>query len=102
LLKAAQLIDASWPAGTIVFIDILPTRFLYSRLPEAEGGNYEDQFRRSGVSGTMRDDPVKCVNASAEYYLSRCSFFLSPGNPVKALVDGIYRPPIYYRQNEYR
>ena len=44
LLAAAVHVSREWPMGTIVFIDVGPTRFVVTRVEDPPMGNYPDVF----------------------------------------------------------
>jgi len=53
VLAGAEQISREWPAGTIVFIGLAPTRFVATRAEEPPGGNFADiYFRRYGIDTT--------------------------------------------------
>jgi hypothetical protein len=97
-LSQTRLVAASWPAGTTVFVDIVPTRFLYSKLPEPADGNYDDKFGRLVLNYDLRDKPAKFLKNAAKYYIKKSSFFLWNDTALKTFTDGMYRPSVYYKR----
>src|SRR3990172_11072824 len=43
-VRSAQTVAASFPAGSTAFIDVLPSRFLWTNAPENLEGNWSDAF----------------------------------------------------------
>jgi hypothetical protein len=53
VLAAATHVSKEWPAGTVVFISVPPTRFVVTRAEEPPAGNFADAyFRTYGIDAT--------------------------------------------------
>jgi hypothetical protein len=101
MMKAAKLISYSWPKGTTVFIDVIPTRFLYFRMDEPDEGNYDYHFRRLIPPGDFKNNPLKFAKDAANYLIGKVSFLLWNDTALKNFIDGMFDTPIYYKTNEH-
>ncbi|MFA7060550.1 MAG: hypothetical protein WC156_07010 [Pedobacter sp.] len=99
-ISAAKIIAASWPAGTTIFINIVPGRFFPTRLPQPVGGNYDYKFRRLILTCNFSDDPAKYIKNIAHCFIGKLSFLFKYDNVCKNLIAGLSTPPVYFKINE--
>jgi hypothetical protein len=53
IFAAAMHLSTEWPAGTVVFVSLPPTRFVATRAPEPLAGNFADAFlRQHGIDSS--------------------------------------------------
>jgi hypothetical protein len=98
LLNQGRIISSLWPKNTTVFIDIIPSRFISSLLPEPVEGNYEYVFRRHMVLSNSNDNKIKYLKNKIINYIGETSFFLYNETALKTFVDGLQHQTIYYKE----
>lgn len=75
MLAAARHIAQAWPAGTVVYTDVPPTRFVVTRAEEPPLGNYPDALMRRHGLAPAGAGPLQQLEA-AVYRTAVRPFFL--------------------------
>ncbi|WP_160295294.1 hypothetical protein [Geobacter sp. OR-1] len=98
LLTQGDIIASSWPSGSTIFVNIVPTRFAYSKLPEPEAGNYDYAFRRIKLQKRDQRFNLKCLKNVLNYYIGETSFFFRNETALKSSVDAIHKQPVFFNK----
>lgn len=98
ILTQGRIISTLWPNNSTVFINIIPSRFLCSSLPEPDDGNYDYTFGRHMVVNDFNDNYIKHIKNTISYCVGKASFFFYNETALKTFVDGIQNRPVYYKE----
>lgn len=96
ILNATKILSRSLQTDSIVFIDIIPTRFTYTNLVEPVVGNYNYSLRRLTNDLSDTKNTLMYLKNNADYYLAKISFLFRNKEALKNLITGIDTPPKYY------
>ncbi|UPU36067.1 hypothetical protein M1B72_21945 [Geomonas paludis] len=96
-LRQGDLISSSWSPGTTVFLNIIPTRFVQSALPEPHDGNYGPVFERMVPPGKEQRVDLQYLHNMLSFYLGKLSFFFREETALKATVDAVHEQPAFFK-----
>lgn len=97
--SAARTIAERWPAGTIVFLDIIPTRFGIQRQgADTTKANYEKAFKR--ITRVEGSDLESLLNNHVLHPLRQSLFLLHNQEVVRTTFDHWIRNRKYFKVGE--